>query len=172
MSQRIESDKLFIKDIFSKWYRIPEYQRPYVWGSGEVTDLMDDISQARGADPRSQYFLGSMVLQKSIKETGVTVYEGYDLLDGQQRLTTLFLIMAVLRDLAPETNTQLIDVCNVAIYQKEVIYDNKPERLRVIFDIRDEVKDFVNEFIKERGGSTREPELQRMAGDRDGDLSK
>ena len=148
MSQKIESDKLFIKDIFSKWYRIPEYQRPYVWGTGEVTDLMDDIGQARATDPNSQYFLGSMVLQKSTKETGGTVYEEFDLLDGQQRLTTLFLITAVLRDLAPDSNTTLIKLCNDAIYQMEVVYDNIPERLRIIFDIRDEVKDFINGFLK------------------------
>jgi len=171
MSQKIESDKLFIKDIFSKWYRIPEYQRPYVWGTGEVTDLMDDIEQARATDPSSQYFLGSMVLQKSVKEKGGTIYEEFDLLDGQQRLTTLFLITAVLRDLTPEANTTLIKLCNDAIYQMEVVYDNIPERLRIIFDIRDEVKDFINGFVKERGGSSRNEELKRMASDRYEDVS-
>ncbi|MDW7775171.1 MAG: DUF262 domain-containing protein [Methanosarcinales archaeon] len=64
MAQKIESDKLLVRDIFSKWFRIPEYQRPYVWGEDQVIELLDDVMQARTSNPDSQYFLGSMVLSK------------------------------------------------------------------------------------------------------------
>ena len=104
MANKIESDKLLVKDVFAKWYRIPEYQRPYVWENDQVTELLDDIMQARNSNSESQYFLGSMVLSKHTKEEGTTKYEEYDLLDGQQRLTTLFLITAVVRDLTSTTN--------------------------------------------------------------------
>ena len=45
MSNEIKSEKLYIKDIFKRWYRIPEYQRPYVWGKDQINDLLDDIDQ-------------------------------------------------------------------------------------------------------------------------------
>lgn len=43
----IKSEKILVKDIFStKWFRIPEYQRPYIWSKDEVNDLLDDLSFA------------------------------------------------------------------------------------------------------------------------------
>ena len=63
MAQKIESDKLLVKDVFSKWFRIPEYQRPYVWSNDQISELLDDVMQARNSNPESQYFLGSMVLR-------------------------------------------------------------------------------------------------------------
>lgn len=86
---------IIVKDMFSKWFRIPEYQRPYVWEKDHVIELLDDIMRARNNSPESQYFLGSIVLKKNIKNENNTKYDEYDLLDGQQRLTTLFLITAV-----------------------------------------------------------------------------
>ena len=171
MAQRIESDKLFVKDVFSKWFRIPEYQRPYVWDKDQVIELLDDVMQARNSNPESQYFLGSMVLRKNLKEDGSTKYEEYDLLDGQQRLTTLFLITAVVRDLTPKTNTSRLKTCNETIYQMANPDDNIPERLRVVFDIREQVKDFINEFVKEYGGTAKESELKTRAANNEEDIS-
>ncbi len=67
MDQKIESDKLLVKEVFTKWFRIPEYQRPYVWDKDQVLELLDDVMQARNSNPESQYFFGSMVLQKKDK---------------------------------------------------------------------------------------------------------
>jgi len=169
MAQKIDSDKLLIKDVFSKWYRIPEYQRPYVWEKDQVSELLDDVMQARTSNPESQYFLGSMVLRKRQKEEGATKYEECDLLDGQQRLTTLFLITAVIRDLA--TDTTLVDTCNKTIFQKENKYDAIPERLRIVFDIRDQVKDFINEYVKEQGGTNKEDDLNARIDNEEEDIS-
>lgn len=171
MSNQIESDKLLIKDVFSKWYRIPEYQRPYVWDKDQVTELLDDIMQARNSNPDSQYFLGSMVLQKNSKTEGLTKYEEYDLLDGQQRLTTLFLITAVVRDLTPSTNIPRLKTCRETIYQMANPDDNIPERLRIVFDIRDQVKGFIDEFVKEENGTSREEELKLKIQNSEEDIS-
>lgn len=171
MTQRIESDKLFVKDVFSKWFRIPEYQRPYVWDKDQVIELLDDVMQARNSNSESQYFLGSMVLRKHLKEDGSTKYEEYDLLDGQQRLTTLFLITAVVRDLTPNTNTSRLKTCNETIYQMANPDDNIPERLRIVFDIRDRVKSFIDDFVKELGGTNKENELKIIASNSEEDIS-
>jgi hypothetical protein len=171
MAQKIESDKLLVKDIFLKWFRIPEYQRPYVWGEDQVIELLDDVMQARTSNPDSQYFLGSMVLSKNLKEEGTTKYEEYDLLDGQQRLTTLFLITAVVRDLTPKTNIIRLKTCHETIYQMANPDDNIPERLRIVYDIKDQVKDFINEYVKEYGGTAKEDELKLKISNKDEDIS-
>ena len=69
MSNEIKSEKLYIKDIFKRWYRIPEYQRPYVWGKDQINDLLDDISFAQQNDNESEYFLGSIVFQTKTNNT-------------------------------------------------------------------------------------------------------
>lgn len=171
MAQEIESGKLLIRDVFEKWYRIPEYQRPYVWGTDQVTELLDDVCQARNSNPESQYFLGSMVLKKNQKSEGSLSYTEYDLLDGQQRLTTLFLITAVIRDLTPGTNTARVETCRNAIYQMANPDDNRPERLRIVFDIRDDVKDFINQYVKQEGGTAKVQELQQRINRKDEDVS-
>lgn len=44
MSNNIEYGFITINELFTdKWYKIPEYQRPYVWGKEQVTDLLDDV---------------------------------------------------------------------------------------------------------------------------------
>lgn len=171
MAQKIESDKLFVKDVFQKWYRIPEYQRPYVWGSDQVIELLDDVYRARQSNSDSQYFLGSMVLKKSDKKDGTTKYEEYDLLDGQQRLTTLYLITAVIRDLTPKNNETRIKTCRETIYQVANPDDNIPERNRIVFDIRDKVRDFVDEYIKADGGTLKTSDLELLSKKADEDIS-
>jgi len=168
MAQEIDSGKLFIKDLFQKWYRIPEYQRPYVWGTDQIVELLEDIYNASQSNPESQYFLGSIVLKKNIKqETGTnTKYEEYDLLDGQQRLITLLLIHAVVRDLT--SNTDRMISCRNAIFQKANPDDNVPERCRIVFDIREEVADFINEFLMTDKGTLKKYELtDKIKNDKD-----
>lgn len=82
-------------------FLIPEYQRPYSWSDDEVTTLFDDLwefsidrTQEGGA---KSYFLGSIV---SYKESGVS-----QIIDGQQRLTSLFLLLrAIFKNLESEEN--------------------------------------------------------------------
>ncbi len=170
MAQKIESEKLLIREVFTKWFRIPEYQRPYVWGNDQISDLLEDIMQACTSNPQSEYFLGSMVLQKKEKNENGTNYVEYDLLDGQQRLTTLFLITAVIRDLTPPS-TKRFQSARDAIFQMANPDDNVPERIRIVFDIRNQVKEFINEFVKDEGGTKRTTELLEKANNSDEDTS-
>ena len=97
MANQIYSEKLLIKEIFERWYKIPNYQRPYVWEKDQITDLLDDISYALNQNDKAEYFLGSTVFQTKNDEDGEYIED--DVLDGQQRLTTLFLLTATIRDL-------------------------------------------------------------------------
>lgn len=160
-SKQIESGKMFIQNVFGNynnhemWYKIPEYQRPYVWEEEQVIALLEDISSAQQFTQDSEYFLGSIVFHSKLSET--KQYKDNELLDGQQRLTTLYMLMAVIRDLSE--NEDLKKTCRDAIYQKENIFKSIPERMRITFDIRDEVKEFAEEYIKIDNSTTRKDSL-------------
>lgn len=154
MANPIDSDKIFIKDVFNWWFRVPDYQRPFVWGTDQVNNLLDDVSTWGLSRPDSEYFLGSIVLQKR-DDNG---FIEYDLLDGQQRLTTCLLIHAVGRDLTHDADVK--ERCQITIYQKGSRTDKIPERLRILYDIRDDVQGFIEEFIKPNGGTNNEVGLQ------------
>lgn len=161
--QEIKSEKILVKDIFSTmWFRIPEYQRPYIWSRDEVDDLLDDLTFAQVEKPDTEYFLGSFVFQS--KPAGTTddqEFDENDLLDGQQRMTTLLMLFACIRDLATEENVRTS--CQKSIFQKGDDIDEIPERTRIVFSIRKEVQDFVDEFVKADGGTNREADLERLA---------
>ncbi|MGM0739014.1 MAG: DUF262 domain-containing protein [Bacteroidota bacterium] len=154
MPNKIDSDKIFINKAFEWWYRVPDYQRPYVWGTDQVTDLLDDVTQWMYSRPDSEYFLGSMVLQER-HNNGIVEY---DLLDGQQRLSTCLMVYAVGRDLAKDV--RLEELCREVVFQQDDPFRNIPERLRIVYDVRDNVRDFVNEFIKPKDGTNDEAGLR------------
>lgn len=72
-------------------YEIPPYQRPYSWEKENVQQLLEDVWESYEAKD-SEYFIGSLItIEKEHDRL-------YDVVDGQQRLTTLNLIFARLRD--------------------------------------------------------------------------
>ena len=162
MSNHIESGKIFIKEAFAWWYRVPVYQRPYVWGTDQVNDLLEDVAHASATKSNAEYFLGSIVLQnRNITDHDGTEYKENDLLDGQQRLTTCLMLHAVARDLSDDS--KLKDICRKTVFQEENPFDGIPERLRIIFDIRQEVRDFVTKVLKTDDGTNDEKSLQHLA---------
>lgn len=72
-------------------YRIPDFQRPYVWESEQVETLMADLLEAWHREGEEDYFLGSIVVVSSPGSIDE------DIIDGQQRLTTICLLLAVIR---------------------------------------------------------------------------
>ena len=160
-SNEIKSDKILIKDVFDMWFNIPGYQRPYVWGYDEIHDLLDDITFAAQSKPDNEYFLGSFVYQiKQPDPSQDQLFEENDLLDGQQRMTTLLLLMAVMRDIADDD--QLRATCQECIYQKANKFKNIPERIRLQFEIREDVKGFLEKHVIAAGGTNQVSELKDL----------
>lgn len=159
----IKSQKILVRDIFSQmWFRVPEYQRPYVWGREEISDLLDDLTFAMTEKPDFEYFLGSFVFQsRPAAPDRRQKFNENDLLDGQQRMATLLMLFAVLRDLS--ANTKAKEICQSSIWQKGNEFANVPERTRLVFTIRKEVQQFIDEFVKAEGGTNHEEALSRMA---------
>jgi uncharacterized protein with ParB-like and HNH nuclease domain len=92
---KIESSNLSIADLFRDFYSVPDFQREYVWKDSNVEKLIDDIyyelydSEQPVED--SEYFLGSIVVFRDRDGT-------FQLIDGQQRMTTIYLMFCILRD--------------------------------------------------------------------------
>ncbi|MDR2108296.1 MAG: DUF262 domain-containing HNH endonuclease family protein [Coriobacteriales bacterium] len=84
--------ELRLSKVFSgARYEIPIYQRAYAWGKDEIETLIDDIRDYHSQRKGSYYYIGTLVVHKKKGiESGETVYE---VIDGQQRLTTLFLLL-------------------------------------------------------------------------------
>ena len=151
-NSEIKTDKVLVKNIFeSMWFRIPEYQRPYVWGKDQINDLLDDLSFAQQHKPDSEYFLGSLVFQtKPANHSEGQLFEEKDILDGQQRLTTLLLIFSVIRCLSNDPDARAN--CQQLIFQKANKYQKIPERTRIIFSIREEAQEFIDKYINDEDG--------------------
>ena len=101
--------------LASAYYKIPRFQRPYSWDRENVQEFWDDIVSDNSGD----YFIGSMVVYKAGKQ-----YWG--IVDGQQRLTTIMIMLCVLRDKFDELGMKdLSEGIHNLIERKNI--DNKPE---------------------------------------------
>lgn len=89
-----------IEELFgnkTSFYKIPPYQRPYTWENEHVEALWNDIFSAfennqEDSEVDKNYFLGSVILTSDNSKT-------LNIIDGQQRMTTLMILFCVLRDL-------------------------------------------------------------------------
>ena len=90
MSKKISGAEYPLSKIFNSDfdYVIPSYQRPYAWTVDQASELFDDLYDFYFREKEDTYFLGSIVL---IKEEGKPYSE---IIDGQQRLTTLTILLA------------------------------------------------------------------------------
>jgi len=114
-----ESDDMSIEKLFKDFYEVPDYQREYVWGTEEVEQLLTDIYgefELRTEHHSPDYFLGTIVTNYHAGE------EFYELIDGQQRVTTLFVALCAIRDILAEANQ---DIEGVSGQLRSMKYDRK-----------------------------------------------
>ncbi|EMH21959.1 hypothetical protein HMPREF1417_00258 [Helicobacter pylori GAM260Bi] len=102
MANEIEGKDYPLKDILAtalvSYYQIPDYQRPYQWTEKNCEKLLDDLFSSYEYYKESGYFCGSLVLIV-INTDSETNAETYDIVDGQQRLSTFILLAKVLATL-------------------------------------------------------------------------
>lgn len=146
MARTLEAHDKLIREIFEGSYQfeIPDYQRPYAWTKEQAeelfTDLVEAMRYARTNGAASQYFLGSIVLIKNDREPKSFV------VDGQQRLTTLTMLFAVMRSAMPDAEDDITDF----LYKKGKKSLGEKNEYRLI--AREEDADFFRSFIQEPGG--------------------
>lgn len=105
MPETISAGEVPIVSVFDDRYRfeIPAYQRPYSWTTEQAGELLDDLLYAardveniESVNEYSPYFLGSIVIIKAGDSEPLA-----EVVDGQQRITTLTILFCALRELAP-----------------------------------------------------------------------
>ena len=135
--------KIFNNDFA---FEIPPYQRPYAWTTDQASELLTDLlaflgNDSQAVDEVNPYFLGSIVLIKEEESPEA------EIVDGQQRLTTLTILLAVLRFLVkPEYAAELTKF----IYEKGDLIVGTPNRYRLRLRERDEV--FFRRHIQDEKG--------------------
>jgi hypothetical protein len=89
---RIENHKYSIEEAFREcFYIVPDYQREYVWTDKEVHQLLEDINEQIDAGSPREYFIGTVLVSPTDHKNH------YEVIDGQQRLTTFFLLLCALK---------------------------------------------------------------------------
>ena len=148
MSESIEAKELQLVSIFDDDYRfeVPEYQRPYAWTTEQTGELLDDILDAVGTvdevHDAPPYFLGSIVIiKKGLRPQAQIV-------DGQQRITTLTILFCVLRELAAESDKSSIDRY---VYEAGDKFAGVPGHYRLA--VRERDREFFENNIQQREGS-------------------
>jgi len=138
--ENIDAKKKVLKDLLSRdhFYRVPEYQRPYSWEEEHFTELIDDLLNA---SKDREYFLGTIVVHN---KGGVN-----DIVDGQQRLTTILILMACLRDLLDSKDFK--GDLQEKIVQKANKVDGIPEKIRI--EVKD--REAFNDIVVPAGGTNK-----------------
>lgn len=134
---RLQAEQTDIYTYFSSKKRkflIPDYQRPYAWGLAECKTLWDDLNSFFFADtdasfdPNDTYFLGPIVTyQNTLRDT--------EIIDGQQRITTLMLLLRAYYEYTKERAVEPFKTLskNLAdcIWQKDLLDKKTPKQLRL-----------------------------------------
>lgn len=142
MSASNQVEQLSVSALFDSktQYVIPIYQRNYAWGATEIEQLIQDISDAAGLITQSEqsdetasakqakYYLGSLVVyQRTAHSQQSNVV--YETIDGQQRHTTLAILLAYLK------HRKVLDEGKLAGLDINLAFDSRPKSTRALDDI-------------------------------------
>lgn len=149
MSHTLVAKEQPLAKIFSDDYMftIPGYQRPYSWTTDQARELFDDLisfmqSSSGKLDEMPPYFLGSIVLIKKDAIPDATV------VDGQQRLTTLTLLLSAIR--ASIADAPVKAGISKRIYEQGDVVTATENHYRL--SLRDRDREFFRKFVQHEGG--------------------
>lgn len=124
---------LKILNKLNKHYTIPAYQRLYVWGKEQIEKFLNDIIYAFEKN-EEEYFIGNIILVDNNND--------YDIVDGQQRFTTLFLLLKVIYEF--NFNKNILLEKKTINYIKNIIFKDK------IFILKCFARKFANNFFNSK----------------------
>jgi Protein of unknown function DUF262/Protein of unknown function (DUF1524) len=137
----VKTDKITVVDLFDRprRYLIPLFQRGYVWTEQDqwaplwedITDQIEAVRHARETDETAirKHFLGAIVLQQ--QTLGVRRVPVSDVIDGQQRLTTLQIILIALRDAVAPLKNDFLTSTLQRLTDNPAPYVDEAERFKV-----------------------------------------
>lgn len=143
MRNTFEANDVVLSKLFNDDYvfTMPVYQRPYSWTTDETGELLNDLlgaMDAGGTQEPDPYFLGSIVL---IARPDSSMHE---VIDGQQRLTTLTMLFCVLRELVEDTKYR--HSLDLRVQEAQDVLAGASERFRL--SIRERDNDFFRENVQ------------------------
>lgn len=162
-TENIKAKEYYIKDLLSPkfLFEIPDYQRAYSWTTENLKQLVDDINDSinlnsgREFENFEPYFIGSIVLcGKEYKDDG---WGRYDVIDGQQRLTSLIMLIATIRDMIQ--NEEYKKVLASLIYQEANELMGIKENIRV--RVRGKEEEFFKKYVLAENGTNLIDEIDR-----------
>ncbi|MEN2984395.1 MAG: DUF262 domain-containing protein [Dictyoglomaceae bacterium] len=128
--ENIRANSITIGDILNdgRIYEVPQFQRSYSWEENQIKDFWNDLVNVYETKEKN-YFIGSMVFTYSDSEKKVRV------LDGQQRLATILLLLAALRDVLKnskiEKKEDRIDEINRVIFFRDIVTIDRYPKLEM-----------------------------------------
>lgn len=148
MSKTLVAHEQSLSKIFSDDYvfQIPGYQRPYAWTTEQARELFEDLNGFMLADGGAvedmpPYFLGSIVLIKGEANPSA------DVVDGQQRLTTLTILLAAIR---ASVNGKQAEEVTPLLYERGSAIRGTKDRFRLTLRERD--RDFFQRYVQREDG--------------------
>lgn len=140
MALYLSAEQKNLKSLFSNddRYIIPSYQRHYSWTMEECKQLYDDVLEAFESNTDS-YFLGNIVLAEGEKD------DRPEVVDGQQRLITLWLYLKSLCILQPNNN-RLKRMIQVESYEEESTSDYLSKISSDVFEVKDQMQ--IDEVLR------------------------
>lgn len=136
MNNQIEL--LSVNDLLDNHFYIPYYQRGYRWTQHHVTDLLEDIyafSKASSINDKDFYCLQPVVVKPKTWTEAEEEMVGFEVIDGQQRLTTIYIILHYLMRDFLKVDSLVED------YSKEIYtlrYETRPKSQDFLKDIKDD----------------------------------
>ena len=162
MFQSLSTASRSIEQLFSdlNCFSVPIYQRPYSWSKEGAARLLDDVSTAAGIgeehELENDYFLGAILLldpsmAKEQQGQDASGMRELEIVDGQQRLVTLTILAAVLRDLEANANTSMARRLDGIVRASQPQNAEPTERLALLGDDRE----FFATFVQNQEGTRR-----------------
>ena len=155
MSVKIQATQYPIHKVFSNdfVFSIPLYQRPYAWTTEQAEELLDDLITSLGdgkepIDEVNPYFLGSIVLIKEKEDK-----PDAQVVDGQQRLTTLTILLSVLRTLVEPIFASAL----TKLLEESDPFNYTSNQYRLTLGKRD--ADFFKQYIQDESGISKLKDL-------------
>ena len=111
------------------FYVIPRYQREYAWEDKEIIQLIDDINGIKSSE---NYYIGSLIVSRARENS-----ERYEVVDGQQRLTTLYLLLQYLRETKQLGGT----------IKPNLTFDCRPDSVYTLNNIQSVIRKVLNKNL-------------------------
>ena len=138
-NSQLDYKPLQVVDLFdsSAYYTVPSYQRGYSWTLDEIQELLSDLDDAYRSYPEEEYLLGQIIVcpSKLMNPNLPRDVDQFELIDGQQRCTTLY--MFLLRSLSKVERD--LDQGLLSLNRAEKVKLDEWKPLRQVIDIKDQV---------------------------------